>query len=94
MACLNAPKIPQISIPGLSLPTSVPGIPAVSGSIPPCCGGSIGGAINPKDFLPPLPIPPGPVVPTAIIVALQTIISELNAVIDYIAIPCPLDGGD
>ena len=92
MACLNLPTIPDVEIPGLSLPNVAPAVPQIAGNIPLCCGGQIGAAINPNDFIPPLPIPPGPVVPTAIIILLGELINALNSAIDTVAIDCPLDG--
>ena len=95
MGCLNKPSLPISDIPGLSLPTIAPGLPSVSlGALLPCCGGTIGGAINPADFLPPTPIPPGPIIPTPIIVAVQELIAALNAAVDALPLDCPLDGSD
>jgi hypothetical protein len=95
MGCLNKPSVPTSDIPGLSTPTVTPGLPSVAlGGLLPCCGGTIGGAINPADFLPPLPIPPGPIVPTPIIVALQLLITTLNAAVDALPLSCPLDSGE
>ena len=94
MPCFNKPSLPTSDIPGLSLPTVAPGLPSVAiGGLLPCCGGTIGGAINPADYLQPTPIPPGPLVPTPIIIALQSIILTLNAALDALPLDCPLDGG-
>ena len=94
MPCFNKPSVPSVSIPLLSTPTVAPGLPNVPiGGLLPCCGGTIGGAFNPKDYLPPTPIPPGPTLPTPLIAVLQTLITTLNSALDQLPLGCPLDGG-
>jgi hypothetical protein len=91
VAIPQLPPVPNpLSIP--ALPASFPpNIPIGVGQLGlPCCFISIP-AINPADYLPPIPLPPGSVINTALILLMEEYINLMLAYADLIQVPCPLE---